>query len=305
MPMIYIIFGLRFSANPRAMKRFSWLTSYFFDALFIVIGVFCAAFGFKGFLVPAQFIDGGVTGICLLITEITGWPLWLLLLVINIPFLFLAKIVIGREFALKTALAIVLLSLVVLFVPFPILTDDKLLVSVFGGFFLGAGVGLSMRGGSVLDGTEVLAVYLSRKLGAKVSDWVIIINVIIFVVAATLLSIEQSLYSLLTYLVASKALDFIIDGVEEYTGITIISVDNEQIAESLIEEAQCGVTILTGQGGYGERGMAETTTILYVVVTRLEINKVTKIIQRLDPKAFITMTSISDVYGGMVKKRPL
>jgi len=287
------------------MINYTWLTSYFFDALFIVIGVFCAAFGLKGFLLPNLFIDGGVTGICLLITETTGWPLWLLLLVINIPFLFLAQIVIGRIFAIKTGMAILLLSLVVLFIPFPILTDDKLLVAVFGGFFLGIGIGLSMRGGSVLDGTEVLAIYLSRRLGAKVSDWVIIINIFIFVAAAALLSIEQSLYSVLTYLVASKALDFIIDGVEEYTGITIISTANEQISKKLIQEARCGVTILTGQGGYGERGMAETTTILYVVVTRLEINKVTKVIQRLDPKAFITMTSISDVHGGMVKKRSL
>ncbi|MBC6996089.1 YitT family protein [Neolewinella lacunae] len=273
------------------------------DAFFIIVGVLCAAFSLEGFLLPNAFIDGGVTGICLLITGVTGWPLPVLLVVVNIPFLVLANSVVGPRFALKTGLAIALLAAVILFVHFPQLTQDKLLVSVFGGFFLGAGIGLSMRGGSVLDGTEVLAIFLSRRLGAKVSDWVIIINVAIFSVAAMLLSIEQSLYSLLTYIVASKALDFIVDGVEEYTGVTIISPQSEDIRIALIEEVGCGVTIINGQGGFGARGELKELDLLYVVVTRLEIHKLTTVVRHRDPKAFITMSSINDVYGGMVKKR--
>ena len=263
-----------------------------------------AAFGLEGFLLPNQFIDGGVTGVCLLLVQALGWPLSLLLVVINVPFLFLAERVIGRRFAIKTAGAIVLLAAVLSLVHFPILTEDKLLVAIFGGFFLGGGIGLSMRGGSVLDGTEVLAIFLSRKIGAKVSDWVIIINLLIFTFAATILSIEQALYSLLTYLVASKAIDFIIDGVEEYTGVTIISPQSSAIRDKLITNVGCGVTIYKAKGGYGTTGATETD-VLYAVITRLEIRKLTLNVQSVDPAAFIVFSSISDVHGGMVKKRRL
>ncbi|THH41698.1 YitT family protein [Neolewinella litorea] len=275
------------------------------DISLIVLGVFLAAFGLEGFLLPNQFIDGGVTGICLLVSQVTGLPLALLLIVINLPFLYLAGQVIGRKFAIKTAMAIFLLALVVYFVHFPQLTNDTLLVSVFGGFFLGTGIGLSMRGGSVLDGTEVLAIYLSRRIGAKVSDWVILINVIIFLTAAMLLSVEQALYSVLTYFVASKALDFIIDGVEEYTGIFIISPLNDEIRTALISQVGCGVTQLRGQGGFGLPDDAPDRQILYVVVTRLEIYRLLKVVRGIDEHAFITMNSINDVHGGMVKRRKI
>ncbi len=271
----------------------------------IVLGVGCAAFGLEGFLLPSNFIDGGVTGICLLVRQITGWPLSVLLLLINLPFLYLAVQVIGRQFAIKTAIAIVLLSLALYFVHFPELTEDKLLVSVFGGFFIGTGIGLSMRGGSVLDGTEVLAIFLSRSLGIKVSDWVIMINVVIFCSAALLLSVEQALYSVLTYFVASKALDFIVDGVEEYTGIFVISPQSETIRNALISEVGCGVTQLWSQGGFGKAPSLPDQRVLYVVVTRLEIHKLLKVVRGIDENAFITMNSINDVHGGMVKRRKI
>lgn len=277
--------------------------AYATDAFFILIGVFLAAFGLEGLLIPNSFIDGGVTGICLLLAEVTGLSFSVLLLLINLPFLALAYWVIGPNFAVKTAIAIVLLAVVVQFVHFPHLTDDLLLVSVFGGFFLGTGIGLSMRGGSVLDGTEILAIFLSRRFGAKVSDWVIIINVFIFTAAAAVLSIDQALYSLLTYFVASKALDFIIDGVEEYTGATIISNHNEAIRKAIINQMGVGVTLFRGRGGFGTTGKTKDQDILYVVITRLEIRKITLIVQGIDPKAFITMTSINDVHGGMLRRK--
>lgn len=279
------------------------LKTYLIDAFFISVGVGLAAFSLEGLLLPNHFIDGGVTGICLLLNNVTGLSLPLLLIVINVPFLLLAQRVIGSNFAVKTAVAILLLAIVIQFAHFPVLTDDPLLVAVFGGFFLGTGIGLSMRGGSVLDGTEVLAIFLSRRLGAKVSDWVILINVVIFTAAASLLSIDQALYSLLTYIVASKALDFIIDGVEEYTGVTIISPQNDAIRQAIIEQIGCGITIFRGQGGFGTNGVRTDQDIVYVVITRLEIRKLTLIVQQIDSKAFITMSSISDVHGGMIKKR--
>ena len=280
------------------------LREYATDAVMISLGVLVAAFGLESFLLPSHFIDGGVTGICLLLVHAFGYPLSLFLVLVNLPFLLLARRVIGPRFAVKTALAIALLAVVLAVVNFPILTQDKLLVSVFGGFFLGAGIGLSMRGGSVLDGTEVLAIFLSRRLGLKVSDWVILINVVIFMAAALVLSVEQALYSLLTYIVASKALDFIIDGVEEYTGVTIMSEQHEAVRQVLTEEVGCGVTIFLGQGGYGATGSAERERdILYAVITRLEIRKLTLAVRSVDPRAFMVFSSISDVHGGMVKKR--
>ena len=275
------------------------------DVFFITAGVALAALGLKGLLLPSSLIDGGVTGICLLLAETLGWSLSVMLVVINVPFLFLARVVIGRVFAVKTALAIGLLALCVWLVDFPPLTEDRVLVAVFGGFCIGTGIGLSMRGGSVLDGTEVLAIYLSRRLGTKVSDWVILINVFIFGAAALLLSLEASLYSLLTYIVASKSLDFIIDGVEEYTGVTIISPQNDAIRQLLIEQVGCGVTIFRGAGGYGHSSVVDDQNILYTVITRLEIRKLTALVQEVDGNAFITMSSINDVRGGMVKKRPV
>jgi uncharacterized membrane-anchored protein YitT (DUF2179 family) len=273
------------------------------DGVFILLGVASAAFGLESFLLPNHFIDGGVTGISLLLVELTGMRLSVLLFLVNLPFLVLARIVIGRRFAVKTAVAITLLVLTIFFVHFPEVTEDKLLVSVFGGFFLGTGIGLSMRGGSVLDGTEVLAIFMSRRIGAKVSDWVILINLIIFGFAAYFLSVEQALYSLLTYIVASKALDFVIDGVEEYTGVTIISPKSNEVRQAIIEHLGSGVTIYQGRGGYRADALGEEIDIIYTVITRLEISKLNRIVDEIDTKAFITMSSINDTRGGMVRRK--
>ena len=274
------------------------------DYFLILLGVASAAFGLESFLLPNDFIDGGVTGVSLLLVQLTGLPLSLLLFLVNLPFLWLAQVVIGKRFARKTVLAITLLSLAIFFIHWPEVTEDKLLVSVFGGFFLGTGIGLSMRGGAVLDGTEILAIFLSRRLRTKVSDWIIIINLIIFSVAAYVLSVEQALYSLLTYFVASKALDFIVDGVEEYQGVTIVSQDSEAVRRALLTRMHTGVTILRGRGGFPDASATlPDRDVLYVVITRLEIRKLYGILEEVDPAAFVTMTSLRDIRGGLVKQR--
>lgn len=271
----------------------------------IVIGIFSAAFGFKGFLLSNHFIDGGATGISLLISALTAIPLSALIICINIPFIFLGYKIIGKAFAIKTMIAISGLALVVGTVTFPNVTNDNLLVAVFGGFFLGAGIGLSVRGGAVIDGTEVLAIYLSRKLGTTIGDIIIFINVIIFLAAAYFLGIEIALYSMITYLSASKTLDFIIEGIEEYTGVTIVSGSNEDIRLMIVEHLGHGVTVYKGEGGYGKKGQTTDIKIIYTVVTRLELNKLRAEIEKIDKGAFITMSSIRDTRGGMVKKRGL
>ncbi|MBL7771524.1 MAG: YitT family protein [Chitinophagaceae bacterium] len=275
------------------------------DGLFIVSGVCSAAFGFKGFLLTNHFIDGGATGISLLLSNLFSIPLYVLLVLINIPFILLGRKIIGKTFAFKTILAIGLLALVVALVPFPDVTKDNLLVAVFGGFFLGAGIGLSMRGGAVIDGTEVLAIFLSRKFGTSVGDIIIVINVIIFSFAAYFLSIEIALYSMITYLAASRTLDFIIDGIEEYTGVTIISHQSNAIRNMLSDKLGHGFTIYKGESGFGKNGQTEEINIIYTVLTRLELNKLRNELEQIDPNAFIVMSSIRDTRGGMVKKRAL
>ncbi|GAA4277438.1 YitT family protein [Aquimarina mytili] len=308
--------------NLKSYKRNNTLTSYdvykqttqlrvsifslIKDSLLIALGVVSAAFGLESFLLPNMFIDGGVTGISLLISEITSLPLYILILLINIPFILLGLKVIGQRFAIRATIAILALAITLFVFDFPEVTQDKLLVSVFGGFFLGAGIGLSVRGGGVLDGTEVLAIFMSRKLGTTVGDAITIINIVIFLAAAYLLSVETALYSMLTYLSASKTLDFVIEGIEEYTGVTIISERNDEIIEMITHKMRRGITIYQGKQGYGNHGKSmNQIDIIYTVITRLEISKLNTEIEKIDPDAFVIMHSINDTRGGMIKKRPI
>ncbi|MGB5387646.1 MAG: YitT family protein [Eudoraea sp.] len=287
----------------KLMRTFSKL--FIKDTFFISIGILSAAFGLESFLLPNRFIDGGVTGISLLITETTTLPLYSLILLVNLPFLLLGLKVIGKNFAIKTTIAILGLSLVLALIEFPEVTQDKLLVSVFGGFFLGAGIGLSIRGGGVLDGTEILALYLSRRMSAKIGDIIIVINIIIFLAAAYMLSVESALYSMLTYLAASKTLDFVVDGIEEYTGVTIISEASERIRKMITHKLGRGLTIYDARGGYSKNGVHNDYEVIYTVITRLEISKLNNELKKIDPNAFVVMSSINDTRGGMVKKRTI
>jgi uncharacterized membrane-anchored protein YitT (DUF2179 family) len=213
----------RFQRARRYKRKWVTIKAEIRSTLFIVLGITAAGFGLNGFLLPNKFIDGGVTGVSLLLTELTQLPFSVLLILINIPFIFLSYFTLGKSFAIKTLLAIIGLGICVAFVHFPIITNDKLLVSIFGGIFLGAGIGLTIRGGGVIDGTEVLAIYISKKMGVTIGDIIIMINVAIFGSAAYLLSIETALYAMITYFVASKTLDFIVEGIDEYIGVTIVS----------------------------------------------------------------------------------
>jgi uncharacterized membrane-anchored protein YitT (DUF2179 family) len=276
------------------------------NSFLLAAGVFVAGFGLKGFLLPSGFIDGGITGISLLISKISGVALAILIPLLNIPFIFLGYRIVGRVFALKTILAIIGLSLAVAFINYPVLSTDKLIVAVFGGFLLGAGIGLAIRGGGVMDGTEVMAIYIGKKSTLTIGDVILILNIIIFSFAAWLLSFEVAFYSILTYLAASKTVDFVLNGIEEYTGVTIISQKSEEIRKVIIEGLGRGVTIYKGSKGYGKRGHnLDNIDIIYTVVTRLEVSKLNIEIEKIDPQAFVVMNSLKDIKGGMIKKRPL
>lgn len=269
-------------------------------------GVASASIGLKGFLLPNGFLDGGVTGISLLSNELTGISVSVFIVLLNIPFILIGIQQVSKAFALKTLLAIVTLAITVSFIDLPHITNDKLLIAVFGGFFLGAGSGLCIRGGSVIDGTEVMAVYVSRNSSLSVGDVIALFNIMLFSVSALLVSIEIAMYSMLTYLAASKTIDFLVTGIEEYVGVTIISHNAENIKKSIIEKLGRAVTIYKGEGGYGKRGHVEgDRKIIFSVVTRLEVQRLVVEIEKIDPEAFIIQHTINDTKGGMIKKRPL
>lgn len=276
------------------------------EMLYLTIGVAAAGFGLQGFLLPNSFIDGGATGVSLLLRILTDLPLGVLLIVVNLPFLFIGARTIGKKFAIKSIVSIMALAIVVHFVPYPVITDDKLLIAFFGGFFLGLGIGMAMRGGGVIDGTEVLAIYLSRKWHLTVGDVLLLINIVIFSAGAYLLSVEVALYAILTYLIAAKTVDYVVDGVEEYIGVTIVSEHHEEIRLMLTEKLGRACTVYMGKRGYSKYGEERIAKeILYTVVTRLELARLSTEIDKIDKKAFVVMDLVKDLKGGMIKKRPL
>lgn len=268
----------------------------------IVLGILSAGMGLKGFLLSSRFIDGGVTGVSMLLSDVLGFPLSILILVINLPFIALGYRQIGKTFAIKSALAIAGLAICLALVKYPDVTPDKLLTAVFGGFFIGAGIGLAIRGGAVLDGTEVAALLVSKSSNLlKVGDVILILNVFIFSAAAFFLGIESALYSILTYFAASKTIDFLLHGIEEYNAVIIISDRSEEIRQVIVRDLSRGVTIYKGRGGLS----GAEQDILYCVVTRLEIGKVKSAAREIDETAFIVVHPLADAEGGVIKKTAL
>lgn len=277
------------------------------DYLSIILAVLAAAFGLKGFLLPADFLDGGVTGTSLLLSTVFDWPLSWLLVFLNLPFLLMAWRAFSLRFALRSLLGILLLAIAVAWMPCPVITEDKILIAAFGGFFLGLGIGLAIRGGAIIDGTEVLAIVVSRNSSLTVGNVILIFNLILFVIAAQVLSVETALYAILTYFAASRTVDFVIDGIEEYVGVTIVSDHYDRIKSMIPRYFGRGVTLYSGRKGYGRRtGPREwDTMIVYTVMTRLETSRLQTEIDKIDPDAFVIMHGVKDVRGGMVKKKPI
>ena len=283
----------------RVLKRFGREAG---NTALILLGILSAGMGLKGFLLSSRFIDGGVTGVSMLLSEVLGWPLAILIFVINIPFIALGYRQIGRTFALKSALAIAGLSICLVVVPYPDVTPDKLLTAVFGGIFIGAGIGLAIRGGAVLDGTEIAALLVSKSSHLlRVGDVILILNVFIFAAAAFFLGIESALYSILTYVAASKTIDFLLHGIEEYTAVIIISERSAEIRDAIIVQLNRGVTVYKGRGGLSDTEQ----DILYCVVTRLEIGRVKTVAKDIDAAAFILTHPLADAEGGIIKKPAL
>lgn len=275
------------------------------ETFFITTGVLSTCLGLKGFLLPNHFLDGGVNGVALLLRAATDLPLPLLIVLISIPFILIGMRTISKYFALRTMLAIGGLAICLLFLPMPHVTKDAFLVAIFGGFFLGLGIGLAIHGNAVIDGTEVLAIYLSRNTPLTVGAVIFLINVIIFSVAAYMEGVEIAMYAMITYLTAARTVDFVLNGVEEYTAITIVSEKPTKVQKALTQVLGYGVTMYQGISGYGDTGTwdGNQRVILQTIVTRLEVKRVTNAVLRIDPEAFMFETRIADAFGGKINKR--
>jgi uncharacterized membrane-anchored protein YitT (DUF2179 family) len=286
------------------MKRLQlphWLT----DTIYTVVGILFSGFALKSFLVPNNFFDGGVTGISLLVHELYHLNIAYVIIIANIPFIVMGAFQINKTFAFKTVAAVIGLGLCLLYVPYPEMTSDKLLVSIFGGVFMGIGVGLAIRGGCALDGIEVLALYTGKRISFTISEIILGINIIIFLIAAIKLGLPTALYSILTYYTASRTINFVIEGLEEYTGVTIISGENATIKEQLVMTMGKGITVYKGERGFLKDifDVSQPVDIIFTVVTRLEVRRLRNLVHDIDPKAFVFTSTIKEAAGGVLKKR--
>lgn len=292
---------LGYKPQKRKGKNLEWLR----EGILMVAGVLLASFALKGFLVPNRFFDGGVTGISLLIHEIYHLNLGVVIVAANLPLIITSVYAVNLRFALKTLVSVIMLGLCLYLIHFPTMTGDHLLVPIFGGFFLGTGVGLTMRAGCAIDGIEILALYTFKKTSFTITEIIFAINIVIFSVAAYFFTFETALYSALTYFTATKTIDFVVEGLEAYIGVTIISGKSEIIKDRLVNELGRGITIYKGERGYlpGSFAKHEEVDIIFTVVTRLELRKLNNLVYDIDEKAFMFANMIRDAAGGIIKRR--
>ena len=255
---------------------------------------------------PNGFLDGGAMGLSLLLEILTDMELSVLIALVNVPFIIMGARQISILFAVKSTVAILALAVLVHFIELPTITSDKLLIAVFGGFFLGAGIGFSIRGGSVIDGTEVLAISVSRRSSLTVGDFIALFNIALFAVAAIMVDLETAMYSMLTYISASRTVDFIINGIEEYIGVFVVSEYPDIIKNKIFQNLGRGVTVFKSEEGIGRSGKRDNGgKVLFCVVTRLEVTRLLLEIEKVDSECFVVQYPLRDTKGGMIKKRPL
>lgn len=268
----------------------------------IGIGIVLASIGLKAFLLPNGFLDGGVTGIAILVSQLFDLNISIVLLVVSIPFLLIGWSTLNKQIVLKSFLSITALAIFIHFENFTSVTDDKLLIAIFGGLFLGAGIGITIKNGSVLDGSEILGIYINNRLGISIGKVIILFNIILFSITALLISIEVSMYSVLTFLITAKVIDLMIEGFEDYVGLMIVSEKSNEIESRLVKEIGTGITIYKGSKGYGQRGQKVHEEIIHTVVNRIDINRTYRLIEQADERAFIIEFDVNSVKGGIIKK---
>jgi len=275
-------------------------TSYLVKYLVIFVGAIIAAVGLEIFLIPNKVIDGGVVGLSIMAAYVTDLPLGLFLIVLNIPFLYLGYKQIGKNFAIATTIAICFLSFwSAVFEPISPLTHDPFLAAIFGGIIDGLGVGLIIRAGGSLDGTEIVAIIMDKRSVFSVGEVVMFINLFILSGAGLLFGYDRAMYSLVAYFVIAKMIDVVVKGLDESYAVMIVTRSHEEMTTKLNEELGRGVTLLHGQGGY----TGDSKEVLYCVVTRLEVDKLKEIVLSIDENAFVTINAVHDIVGGRFKKK--
>lgn len=275
------------------------------NILLIVVGTSLAVLSMKGFMIPNKFMDGGITGISILLHEIFHINISFLVIILNVLFIYLGYKRIGKTFAVQTTIAVIILAIGLLFVEINPITHDKLLIAAFGGLLIGTGVGLVIRGGGVIDGAEVIAVFTVRRTGFSNSEIIMLINTLIFAVAAFQFGIETAMYSIITYFAATRTTNYIVDGIEEYTAMNIICSQTEEVKSLLVNDLGKGITVYKGERGYlpGSFEIRTEADIIVTIITRLEIKQLQDAIMEIDPGAFIYVQSIKEASGGVLKAK--
>lgn len=268
----------------------------------ISVGVLLASIGLKVFLPPNGFLDDGATGIAILLSEVTGVDISFLLLFVSLPFLFLAWYSLSKRIFTKSIVSIVALAIMIHYESFEPVTDDKLLIAIFGGLFLGSGIGLTVKNGAVLDGSEILGIFINERYGISIGKVILVFNVILFSVTAALLSIEVAMYSILTFLITAKVIDLMIEGFEDFVGLMIVSDESLAIEQSLTKEIGVGMAIYKASSGFGKRGEQGEKQIIHTVINRIDIRKTYNIIDKHDESAFIIEFHVNDIKGGILRK---
>ena len=253
----------------------------------------------EAFLVPNNVIDGGIIGVSMIVSHITKWNLGILVIILNIPFIFLALKKMGRLFILQTVYASIVLAVALNFFHGYKVTGDVTLATVFGGIILGVGVGLILKNEGSLDGTEILSLIVSKRFGLSVGEFIMGLNLFIYLVAGKVFGWESAMYSILTYFVASKVIDVVMEGLNSSKSVRIISDDAGAIGNALIDRLDISVTYLKGIGGYS----GQDKDLIYCVISRLELPKMIEIIKEIDPKAFVSVVDVHETYGGRGRKK--
>lgn len=284
--------------TPKTSNVFNFFSEYFQ----ILLGIVLASIGLKAFLLPNGFMDGGVTGIALLINKLININISILLIVFSIPFLIIGYFTVSKRIILKSIISIIGLALFIHFENFEIITEDKFLISIFGGLFLGAGIGIAIRNGAVLDGSEILGIFINDRFGISIGKVILVFNIILFSITAFVISKEIAMYSILTYIVTAKVTDLVIEGFEDFIGITIVSTHYEKIKVAIINELGAGMTIYKGQKGFGSKGKTEDFDIIHTIINRIDIKKMYRIVTSIDKEAFIVEFDVNNVKGGVLRR---
>lgn len=277
------------------------ITNYFSEYFQIFIGVVLTSLGLKAFLLPNGFLDGGVTGIALLVRTQVDIRMSYLLVLFSVPFLILGYFTVSKQIVIKSIVSILGVAIFVHLENFQTITTDKLLISIFGGLLVGSGIGIAIRNGAVLDGSEILGIYLNDKFGISIGKIVLCFNIILFGITAFVVSIEVALYSILTYIIAAKVTDTVIEGFEDFIGVTIVSKKHSIIKKAILEELGVGLTIYKGSSGFGNNGKIEDFDIIHSIVNRIDIRKMYRIVQAIDTDAFIVEFDVNSVKGGVLR----